>query len=542
MKRFQSMLLTILMLAALTIPVLGYSDVPSGSPLAEDVTKAAEYHLMQGYSNTRFGYSQSITRAQFAAVLVRMFQWTQSTTTKASFTDVPQSYYWFSSIQTAVAHDVVDAGGKFRPTSPITRQEMSVMLVRALGLKGAAKNAANDTLSFKDVTSDKGYIAVAYAIGMTNGMTATTFAPGARATRAQAAAMLVRIYEKYYHSTDWVHGFYAISSYSQLSLAGQMNAVSAGWSRMTWDGSKAVLSTTSANSNEYCIPSGYNSVTDYLEGKQIPLNLSVFMSTSENLNSLLASSSGRSQAIEQILHELTVTYQMIGKNPYSGVTIDFEGLRSSSKSNYNQFLTELSTKVHTLGKKLYVCVSPVLTTGAYYDGYDYKTIGSVADKVILMAYDYDAGNLNSYVGTTYYKTTASTPIGQVYESLRAITNTSTGVQDLSKIVMGFSCKNIAWKVDSAGKLVSGTPSYPTNATVLKRLSQATTVKGWSSVYQMPYATYKTESDETWFLWYENNQSVKAKLELAKLFGIDCVSVWRLGTIPAYSSWNWQSIL
>ena len=56
-----------------------------------------------------------------------------------------------------------------------------------------------------------------------------------------------------------------------------MDAVSAGWSRMTWDGETAVLRTTSADGNEYAIPSGYEEVTDYLSGRDVPLHLSVFM-------------------------------------------------------------------------------------------------------------------------------------------------------------------------------------------------------------------------------------------------------------------------
>ena len=98
------------------------------------------------------------------------------------------------------------------------------------------------------------------------------------------------------------HGFYAISSYSQLDLAGDMGAVSAGWSRMTWDGETAVLRTTSADGNEYAIPSGYEEVTDYLSGRDVPLHLSVFMEGQE-LKDLLASPDGRAQAVEQIVHE-----------------------------------------------------------------------------------------------------------------------------------------------------------------------------------------------------------------------------------------------
>lgn len=549
MKRLGTLILAFALLTVLALPAAaaGYTDVPSGSSLAGEIQKAADDKLMQGYSSTRFGYSDSMTRAQFVTVVCRMMSWNTGTVgthvtaaMKVSASSVSAEYW--KAINLAVVHDAVDTTVAFRPGAAITRAEMAEILVRALGLKGAAARAANDALPFKDVTAKKGYVAVAYTIGMTKGTTSTTFSPNRTATRAQAAAMLVRIYEKYTHSTDWVHGFYAISSYSQLSLTKSMNAISAGWSRMTWDGTTATLSTTSANSNEYCIPSGYDSVTSYLEGNGTALNLSVFMDTSGNLTGLLSSTSGRSQAISTIVNELTVSYKAIGKNPYSGVTIDFEGLRSNAKANYNSFLTELSAQVHALGKTLYVCVSPVLTTGSYYDGYDYRTIGNLADKVILMAYDYDASNLSSYVGTTYYKTAATAPIDQIYESLRAVTNASTGVKDLSKIALGFSCKNVAWKVSSSGSLLSGSPAYPSNDTVLTRLNQSTTVKGWSSTYQMPYAVYQTENGERWFLWYENDASVKAKMELAKLFGIDGCSLWRLGIIPSADAWNWNSVL
>ena len=101
---------------------------------------------------------------------------------------------------------------------------------------------------------------------------------------------------------------------------------------MTWDGETALLSTTSADGNEYAIPSGYEEVTDYLSSRDIPLHLSVFME-GEDLKSLLASDTGRAQAVAQIMNEVTVDYRRLGENPYSGVTIDFEGLRSAQQED-----------------------------------------------------------------------------------------------------------------------------------------------------------------------------------------------------------------
>lgn len=529
-----------------------YTDVPVNGSLTDEVYKATEYGLMNGYNDSYFGYSESMTRAQFTAVLVRMMGWEIKTPDEATYVDVPVNHKWFPEIETAAAHDVTGTEADFRPQEPVTRGEMAELLVRALGLKAAAntlhtgQDAVSDAYSvlhgempFTDLEPGKeGYVAVAYAIGMTKGTSADTFSPERTATRGQAAAMLVRIYEKLHSETTNVHGFYAISAYHQMETAEQMDAVSAGWSRMTWDGETAVLSTTSANNNEYYIPGGYGEVAERLQDK---LHLSVFME-GEAARALLSSESGRRQAAEQIIHELTVQYRSIGRNPYDGVTIDFEGLRNGQKADFTAFLTELKQELERLDKALYICVSPVLAAGyydaGYYDGYDYAAIGALADKVILMAYDYDAKDMNQFVGTGhYYKTAATAPIREVYLGLRVITEQ----MDASKVLLGYSCRWAAWQIDLAGKLVSGMPIYPSTETVARRLKQADTELGWSEEYQQSYAVYTTEDGSRYFMWYQDHASVSVSLSAAKLLGVTGVSVWRLGNIPV-GDWNWNALI
>lgn len=555
MKKFLSGLLAAALTAGALVPAAGaadaaFSDVPAGSALAGEVQKAVDYGLMNGYDADTFGYGDSMTRAQFTAVLVRMMGWDTVTPQTPTYTDVPASHTWYGAIETAAAHDAADAGGAFRPSDPVTRGEMAELLVRALGLKSAAERlapTASDQYArihggtpFTDLPGDKvGYITIAYTIGMTNGTSATTFSPNNTATRGQAAAMLVRIYEKLHAPTDFVHGFYAISSYSQLDLAGEMDAVSAGWGRMTWDGETALLSTTSVGGNEYAVPSGYEEVTDYLSSRDVPLHLSVFMD-GEDLRDLLASADGRAQAVEQIVHEVTVDYQTIGENPYSGVTIDFEGLRSAQREDFTAFLTALDAELEELDKDLYVCVSPILAEGydASYSGYDYGAIGGLADKVILMAYDYDARDMSGFVGTAYHQTAATAPIDQVYLGLKVLTDRV----DPDKVLLGFSARSAAWQIDAEGNLVSGTPVYPTAETVAARLAQPDTVTGWSDTYQQSYAVYTTEDGGRYFLWYQDGASIQTELRCAKLLGVSGASLWRLGTLPTSAGWNWSSLL
>lgn len=560
MKKFLSCLLSAALAASLLIPSAaaagaGFTDVPAGSSLAGEVQKAVGYGLMNGYDDNTFGYGDSMTRAQFVTVLGRMMGWSDGGAHAAMWmipeamevpSDLSETYLF--AIEQAAQRDVVDTDEPFRPSDPVTRGEMAELLVRALGLKGAAEQvrqlwASRDSaftaaIPFTDVAGEEApYIQIAYTIGMTNGTSATTFSPDSTATRAQAAAMLVRIYEKISAPTDFIHGFYAISSYSQLDLAGDMDAVSAGWGRMTWDGETALLSTTSADGNEYAVPSGYDEVTDHLSARNVPLYLSVFMEGQE-LKDLLASDTGRAQAVEQIVNELTVDYQAIGENPYSGVTIDFEGLRSAQREDFTAFLTALDAELEDLGKDLYVCVSPVLGGSSWYDGYDYAAIGRLADRVILMAYGYDARDMSGFVGSRYHETAATAPIGQVYLGLAALTEQV----DPEKVLLGFSAQATAWQIDGEGDLVSGTPVYPSTETVEARLAQPDTVTGWSDACQQSYAVYTTEDGGRYFLWYQDDASVQAALRAAKLLGVTGASVWRLGMLPDGDAWNWDGLL
>ena len=552
MKKLLSLALSASLLAAAAVPAgAAYQDIPSGSALAGEVQKAVDYGLMNGYTAEDFGYADPMTRAQFVTVLDRMLlprgndETLVGHITAAMQVDYQSTKAYYSSIDAAAEHDWVDTNVPFRPSDPITRGEMAEILVRALGLKGAAKLADSaSALPFTDVAEGRGYISVAYAIGMTKGTSDTTFSPDATATRAQAAAMLVRIYEKLGQKADWVHGFYAISSYSQLNYAQDMDAISAGWSHMVWDGTSASLETTTADGNVYYIPDGYESVTNSLDASGTPLNLSVFMEGT-SLREMLASESGRQEAAQAIVAELTASYETIGKSPYAGVTIDFEGLRAADQDNFTDFLRQLSDlldQVQDRDLALYVCVQPALATGSYYGGYDYRAIGDLADQVILMAYDYDTHDLSGYEGTTYHQTACPAPIDQVFYSLMAITDATSGVQDRSKVVLGFSCKNEAWQIDGNGKLVSGTPVYPSNETVSKRLQQSDTVLGWSDTYQHSYAIYTTEDGSRYFLWYQNTDTLQKSMEAAALLDVSGVSVWRLGSMPMYPAWNWSCLL
>ena len=526
--------LFIFLLIALTLllvsPTLAaYSDVPVDSWAAASIQSAATYDLMQGQGENLFGYGQSLTKAEFATMLTNMFHWPTSLPNQPSFSDVTSDAWYYPYIETAAANDVLDAGGAFHPDQPISREEMAIMFVRALGLKEAAKQ--NVSLPFTDVVSNQGYIGVAYDIGMINGISDTSFSPNASAKREEAAAMLVRIYEKYYGDEQFLHGFYAISSYAQKDLAAQMDAVTYMWSTMILDDSGAWLNTSNTKaSSTFVVPQGYEDIITYLQKAGVKMHLGVYMS--DQAEELLLSTAYRQQAVEAIIEEVSVTYQTLGSNPYSGVTIDFEGLQGEAvRQGFTSFLTDLQAGLSQLNKTLYVAVQPKLAEGSYFDGFDYRAIGDLADKVIVMAHDYQPANLNGMIGTTWQKNAALTPIADVYYSLKAAVDPVSGVRDANKVVLAVSFTAVGWPIDNQGKVSSGTPKT-LSITQVGEILNAGATSSFSLAYQNPYLTYTDKTTgEIVYLWFENQRSINEKTAIARLLGINGVSIWRIGNIP-----------
>ena len=517
-----------------------------GSWAADVIQKVEEYGLMEGYPDGTFGVGKELTRVEFVTVLCRMFSWDTVTPESPSFSDCSASHWAYSYVETALAHGVMDAGGAFRPEDYISREEMAVMLVRALGYNELAGQLTDLSLPFDDVTENQGYIAIAYDIGMITGVEGAggqlKFLPHDSATREEAAAMLVRVYERYTSRVDWLHGFYAFSSYSQIDLTASMDAVSVGWARMELDpASGPWLNSTSSNSNDWVMPADPTPATSYWEGRSIPYNLNVYASDGDSItlsdgstvstvDGVVGDPARRAQAVSALVSAAA---------DYAGITIDFEALKGTdTRASFVTFLTELRAALPA-DKSLYVCVQP----DTWYDGWDYRGIGEVADKVILMAHDYQWPSVpESYVGTTNTYSPV-TPFNSVYEALRDLTDPDTGVADRSKLALAISFGTAGFRVDENGVLLETTIYHPAMSTLAARLNQSDTVVTYDTASRNPYALYTTEDGSRYKIWYENEQSVTDKIQLARMFGITGVSLWRVGNIPDTAGYDvWSAVL
>lgn len=174
-----------------------YSDVPEEHWSANSVYRATELGIFQGMGDGTFGRGQPITRAAFVTALVRLMGWEIVEPETPTFEDVEKDRWFYDEVETAVANDAIAVTTKnFRPTEELSRSDMAAMLMRALGYTSLAGAVSNSACPFTDVTTNRGFITMAYDMGIVNGMGDGTFAPGTAATREQAAAILVRLYDR----------------------------------------------------------------------------------------------------------------------------------------------------------------------------------------------------------------------------------------------------------------------------------------------------------------------------------------------------------
>ena len=225
MKKILSGLLVV---SLLTIPVQPTSaaDDIGGHFFETEMRFLNSKGILLGDDQGKYNPDHSITRAEFAAMIVRALELEPVQTaefSKASevseviFTDVTNPDDWYyTPINIAYQSGIIKGkgDGTFKPTDPITRQEMAVMAFRAIQSKGIITTAANLTFADNHEIGSAYYDAVQRLVGLQimQGNDDNTFSPLANSTRAQTAAVIYRMLNEI-NST--VNNGYSIVEFNQ---------------------------------------------------------------------------------------------------------------------------------------------------------------------------------------------------------------------------------------------------------------------------------------------------------------------------------------
>ena len=492
LKRLLSCLVLCAMLTGgLTAPAAaaGFTDVPAGHWAAQDIRRCVELGFFQGESATRFGLGHQMTRSAFAVVLCRFFGWETSKPTRSAYTDVPVSAWYAGAVQAAYEHGAVTAQrAEFRPGDPITREELAVMLVRALGYGTIAGLAQDLPSAFQDVTTNAGYITMVCDLGLMDGISSTSFAPSRTAPREQVAVILMRLYDKLHRAEPGKVGILSpeeplpdLTGWEAVAVSGA-HLMAAGGVRVTNASDAAGASALRDAARQ----SGAKALL-YVEGGPTALN----GTAAETAARLIP-------AVEE--------------GGYDGILLDIPSQKAAKKAALVELAQALKPALN--GKLLYLTAEAPSRQGTRYDGYDYAALGNVADKLILRIASIEEAD-------GQYPAAPVEPLEELYYALAELQDDV----DSSRLSILMSTKPSVW--------VNGEKNASLTADDLAELTaRGSLARHYSDRYGCAYLTGLTAEKKPLIAWYLDEQSTEARARLARLFNVEQLVVDDVRALPA----------
>ena len=208
-KRLLTLFLVLTLLASMAVPALAaeYSDL-AGHWSEPYITELTKLGYLTGYTDGTVKPDKTITACEALVLLSRFYpvddataQWVHEDYGTFVETYIDPSLSWaYSNIEVCLAAGILSQNElkNLRLTSPIDKELLSVLLVRALKLTDEAAKANEEgvKLTFDD-TEDiaeayRGHVAVLVNAGIIEGNNKNQFTPHASVTRGVVAAMVVR--------------------------------------------------------------------------------------------------------------------------------------------------------------------------------------------------------------------------------------------------------------------------------------------------------------------------------------------------------------
>ena len=172
-----------------------------------DIELMASKYVVKGMTDTEFWPNTPVNRAQFVTLLVRSLGLSEVLPATPTFKDVSKDTWYYGFVEAAhkagLATGDGGAGGSFRPTDSVSREEMAVLLTRALNINGtplpsvALADLEGVLNRFPDGTAISSWarteLAQAVNAGIMRGRDNGSFDPRGRGTRAEAATLMSRL-------------------------------------------------------------------------------------------------------------------------------------------------------------------------------------------------------------------------------------------------------------------------------------------------------------------------------------------------------------
>jgi spore germination protein len=208
----------------------------------------------------------------------------------------------------------------------------------------------------------------------------------------------------------------------------------------------------------------------------------------------------------------------------SGIDFDFEFLLPQDREAYAAFINDTRLRLSQNGYFVLVAAAPktyAQQPGLLYEAHDYNLFAKAADYVLLMTYEW---------GYAYGPPMAVAPINMV----RKVLDYGVSVIPRGKILMGIPNYGYDWTLPYA----PGNPRAEniSNVEAVARAQRFGAEIQWDPVAQSPWYTYFDGEGNEHQVWFENEESIRAKLNLVNEYGLGGISYWNL-MYPFPGNWR-----
>lgn len=198
-----------------------------------------------------------------------------------------------------------------------------------------------------------------------------------------------------------------------------------------------------------------------------------------------------------------------------GIDFDFEYLAAEYADDYVRLIADTRQRLRPLDCLTTVALAPKVSTdqpGLLYQGHDYAGMGQAADYCLLMTYEW---------GYTYGPPLPVSPIN----SVRRVLDYGLSQIPAEKILMGMSNYGYDWKLP----FVQGESKAEklTNYQALARAEYYGVNVEYDEEAQTPFFTYTAPDGSEHIVWFENEQSWRARLALVSEYGLAGISIWNI---------------
>ena len=195
-----------------SISFAAFSDLPEGHWAKATVEEMVEAGIISGYTDGTFRPSKEISKIESLILLSRIaglnkyqaeaekYLETYTSTLSAYTTPYKKDVAYLLGVGVLKEKDLANLLSADKINSPLSREEMAILVTKVLGKEEEATKNSIVVLPFSDTSSisanAKPYVYYVYTQGIMAGMSDSTFSPKTSLTRAQAATVLQRIYKK----------------------------------------------------------------------------------------------------------------------------------------------------------------------------------------------------------------------------------------------------------------------------------------------------------------------------------------------------------